>query len=106
MEGTPENTNVDEVIQTIQQTKGIISIHDLHIWSITSGLNALSCHAVVDDAMTISESEEMLRKIEHDLSHHGIQHVTIQLETTAHKHDESILCQIKGEQDGHHHHHH
>lgn len=106
MEGTPENTNVDEVIQAIQQTKGILSLHDLHVWSITSGLNALSCHAVVNDEMTIAESEAMLRKIEHDLSHHGIQHVTIQLETTAHQHDESILCQIKGKQDGHHHHHH
>lgn len=105
MEGTPENLNMDEVILVIKQTKGIISIHDLHIWSITSGLNALSCHAVVDDAMTISESEEILRKIEHDLSHYGIQHVTIQLETTAHKHDESVLCQIKDEQNGHHHHH-
>ncbi|KGR79689.1 cation diffusion facilitator family transporter [Ureibacillus manganicus] len=105
MEGTPENTNVDDVIQTIQKTDGIISIHDLHIWSITSGLNALSCHAVVIDSMTIAESEDMLRKIEHDLLHLGIQHVTIQLETTAHTHDESILCQIKGET-GHHHHHH
>ena len=106
MEGTPENTNVDDVIQTIQITDGIISIHDLHIWSITSGLNALSCHAVVIDSMTIAESEDMLRKIEHDLLHLGIQHVTIQLETTAHTHDESILCQIKGEPGGHHHHHH
>lgn len=106
MEGTPENTNMDEVIQCIQKTDGIISIHDLHIWSITSGLNAMSCHAVVDDAMTIAESEELLRKIEHDLLHLGIQHVTIQLETTAHTHDESILCQIKSEHGGHHHHHH
>jgi len=106
MEGTPDNVNMDEVISTIQKTDGIITIHDLHIWSITSGLNALSCHAVVNDSMTIAESEDMLRKIEHDLIHLGIQHVTIQLETTAHKHDESILCQIKGEQGGHHHHHH
>lgn len=106
MEGTPNNTNVDEVIGILQQAKGIHSIHDLHIWSITSGLNALSCHAVVDDGMTISESESMLRKIEHDLFHQGISHVTIQLETTSHQHDESILCQIKGSQSGHHHHHH
>lgn len=106
MEGTPNNTNVDEVIQILQQVKGIHSIHDLHIWSITSGLNALSCHAVVDDRMTISESESMLRKIEHDLHHQGISHITIQLETTSHQHDESILCQIKGDQGGHHHHHH
>ncbi|WP_438347482.1 cation diffusion facilitator family transporter [Paenibacillus sp. FA6] len=105
MEGTPSNVDVSDVIQTIEQTKGIQGIHDLHIWTISSGLNALSCHAVVDDELTIAESESMLRKIEHDLEHKGITHVTIQLETAAHKHDESILCTIKNEPaHGHHHH--
>ena len=41
MEGTPQNVDVDNVIQTIQNTKDIQGVHDLHIWSITSGLNAL-----------------------------------------------------------------
>lgn len=105
MEGTPKNINVSDVIHTIENIKGIQSIHDLHIWSITSGLNALSCHAVVDGNITIAESERTLRKIEHDLEHKGIQHVTIQLETAAHKHDNSILCNIKNEAPNHHHHH-
>lgn len=105
MEGTPQNVDVNEVIQTIKKTNGILSIHDLHIWTITSGLNALSCHAVVDNQLTIAESDHMLRKIEHDLEHLGIMHVTIQLETTAHQHDNSILCQIKNEPALHHHHH-
>lgn len=106
MEGTPQNVNMDDVIQTIQQTSDVESVHDLHIWSITSGLNALSCHIVVDDQMTIAESELLLRKIEHDLEHKNIQHVTIQLETSAHQHDNSILCTVKAESSGHHHHHH
>ncbi|MFJ7736552.1 cation diffusion facilitator family transporter [Lysinibacillus sp. NPDC097287] len=107
MEGTPQNVNAEDIVKTIKQTKGIKGLHDLHIWSITSGLNALSCHAVVDDQMTIAESEKLLRKIEHDLQHQNIQHVTIQLETMAHKHDNSILCTAKAEaQDAHAHHHH
>lgn len=106
MEGTPQNVDVDKVIQTIKNTKGIRSIHDLHIWSITSGLNALSCHAVVNVQMSIAESEQLLRKIEHDLEHQNIQHMTIQLETSEHKHDDSILCEMKAESPGHHHHHH
>ena len=107
MEGTPQNVNVDDVVKTIQQTKEIKGLHDLHIWSITSGLNALSCHAVVDDQMTIAESEKLLRKIEHDLQHQNIQHVTIQLETVAHQHDNSILCTAKADApDAHAHHHH
>lgn len=104
MEGTPQNVDMDDVIQTIQQTPDVESVHDLHIWSITSGLNALSCHIVVDDQMTIGESERLLRKIEHDLEHKNIQHVTIQLETSAHRHDDSIVCTVKAESSGHHHH--
>ncbi|WP_342514009.1 cation diffusion facilitator family transporter [Sporosarcina sp. FSL K6-1522] len=105
MEGTPQNVIIDDVIQTLQQIPGVESVHDLHVWSITSGLNALSCHIVVDANMTIAESEPLLRKIEHNLEHQNIRHVTIQLETSAHPHDDSILCTVKAESSGHHHHH-
>ncbi len=106
MEGTPDNVEIEKVTEKILKTGGINGIHDLHIWTITSGLNALTCHAVVDEKMTILESEAMLRKIEHDLEHLNIHHVTIQLETSAHRHDESILCNVKAEPSGHGHHHH
>jgi len=105
MEGVPQNVDMDGIIQTIRNAKGVLSVHDLHVWSITSGLNALSCHAVVDDQMTIAESEQVIRRIEHDLSHQNIHHVTIQLETAAHQHDDSILCQVKPEPAEDHHHH-
>ncbi|MEB2282774.1 cation diffusion facilitator family transporter [Lysinibacillus xylanilyticus] len=104
MEGTPSNVDVEEIVQTIVKTNGVHSIHDLHIWTITSGTNALSCHAVVDDQLKIADGEHILREIEHNLEHKGIKHVTIQLETVAHKHDQSILCTIKTEQSNHHHH--
>lgn len=104
MEGTPQNVDVDDVIQTIQNKKGIHSVHDFHVWSITSGLNALSCHAVVDKQMSIAESERLLHQIEHDLEHKNIHHMTIQLETTSHEHDSTILCNVKANSSGHHHH--
>lgn len=44
MEGTLQNIDMKDVIQTIKKTARIQSIYDLHIWSITSGLNALSSH--------------------------------------------------------------
>lgn len=97
MEGTPQNVDAEEIIQIISQTKGIESIHDLHIWTITSGLNALSCHAVVEGGLTIAESEKMLNDIEHHLKHKGISHVTIQLETAAHQHEQSIICKMESE---------
>lgn len=104
MEGTPQNVDVDDVIQTIQNTMGIQGVHDLHVWSITSGLNALSCHAVVNDQMSIAECELLLNQIEHELEHKNIHHMTIQLETTAHQHDNTILCKVKAKSPEHHHH--
>ncbi|MGN1386818.1 MAG: cation diffusion facilitator family transporter [Bacillus sp. (in: firmicutes)] len=104
MEGTPQNVDIDDVIQTIQNTKGIHSVHDLHVWSITSGLNALSCHAVVDAQMTIAESERLLHQIEHELAHKNIHHMTIQLESSSHPHEDAILCNVKKSESGHHHH--
>lgn len=105
MEGTPENVEVGRVTKKILSNHAINSIHDWHIWTITSGLNALTCHAVVDDKMTIAESETLLRSIEHDLEHLNIQHVTIQLETVTHQHDNSVLCIAKAEPSDHHHSH-
>ena len=102
MEGTPSNIDVQEIIQLIEQTDGIESIHDLHIWTITSGTNALSCHAVVNDQLKIAESEHILRKIEHNLQHKGIKHITIQLETSLHRHDNSILCKLENDHEHHH----
>ncbi|WP_077306734.1 cation diffusion facilitator family transporter [Terribacillus halophilus] len=92
MEGTPRNVEMSKIIDCMEKTPGIISIHDLHVWSITSGQNALSCHAVVQGNLLVEESQHMLRNIEHDLEHLGIGHVTIQMETATHTHEESLMC--------------
>lgn len=106
MEGTPSNVVMNEVLAVLQKQPSITSIHDLHIWTITSGLNALSCHAVVATEMTISESEEVLRELEHDLLHLNIHHVTIQLQTSRPEQEDSILCRAEAVIDEHAHHHH
>ncbi|RHW32400.1 cation transporter [Lysinibacillus yapensis] len=104
MEGTPNNIQMDEIIQVFKNKPEIIDIHDLHVWSITSGQNALSCHAVVEGIMTVQESQLLLKSIEHDLSHLGIGHMTVQLEDSKHAHENSILCKNHEENDHHHHH--
>ena len=106
MEGTPKGVKVEEIIDTMKKVPGIISIHDLHVWTITSGQNALSCHAVVDGNLPVKDCQQILRDIEHRLLHQNIHHVTIQLENDEHPHEESILCQAKGDDNHHHDHHH
>lgn len=104
MEGTPHHVHVDDISHILKNTPGIQSIHDLHIWTITSGLISLSCHAVVDAHLTIAESERMLHEIKHILEHNGITHVTIQFETDAHCQTDTMLCQINNTTSTHHHH--
>ncbi|KEO83981.1 cation diffusion facilitator family transporter [Tumebacillus flagellatus] len=107
MEGTPHGISLNQIAEIIRSVEGVHDVHDLHVWSITSGKNALSCHVVLDGAMTIEESQSILREIEHHLSHQKIGHVTIQTEDGAHPHGNSLLCSDT-EHDHHHgdHHHH
>ncbi len=92
MEGTPRGVRFEQVIAAIRAEAGVGAVHDVHVWSITSGRNALSCHLVVDGALTIRDSQPILRDIEHQLIHLGIHHVTIQTEDADHPHQETDLC--------------
>ncbi|WP_281251602.1 cation diffusion facilitator family transporter [Virgibacillus phasianinus] len=105
MEGTPKNVDLDEIIKLMKNVPGIMGIHDLHVWSITSGQNALSCHAVVDGDLSIQESQELLLSIEHELEHKGVGHVTIQMENKEHPHDDSLMCQNEQESSSRQHNH-
>ncbi|MGM8364329.1 cation diffusion facilitator family transporter [Virgibacillus sp. W0181] len=91
MEGTPKNINLDKVIETIENVRGVHRIHDLHVWTITSEQNALSCHAVVDGEITIYESEKILHTVETRLQKIGIQHITVQVESEEHPHDDVLF---------------
>lgn len=93
MEGTPKEIDLENVIQKIKNVEGVLDLHDLHVWSITSGHHALSAHVVVEGGMTINEGQIILQQLEITLSDEGIHHVTIQLENKNHLHDASILCQ-------------
>ncbi|WP_025731549.1 cation diffusion facilitator family transporter [Heyndrickxia ginsengihumi] len=101
MEGTPKGVSIEDVMNTIRSVKGVLNVHDLHIWSITSGKNALSCHVVLNNQISFQDSQVVLREIEHKLQHQGIGHATIQLENEEHPHDESAICSTT--EDEHHH---
>lgn len=101
MEGTPKGISFEEVIEKISSINGVRNVHDLHVWSITSGKNALSCHVVLNNQVNFQESQVILRGIEHKLQHLGIGHVTIQMENEEHPHDVGAVCCA----DEHEHHH-
>jgi cobalt-zinc-cadmium efflux system protein len=77
MEGAPSHVDVDEVRTCLATLPGVTGVHDLHVWSITSGMEALSAHLVVG-AEPSPGILDRTRKVLHD--RFGIHHVTVQLE--------------------------
>lgn len=103
MEGTPKGIEIDNILKTIRSVSGIQDVHDVHVWSITSGRNALSCHAILDGGMTIRESQNILRKLEYELAHKNIGHITVQTENGEHPHEDSVLCTDEESEHNHQH---
>lgn len=84
MEGTPGNIDAARVKAALLELEGVLDVHDLHIWTITSGLNSLSCHLLVEDkpnAQHILQQAVSLLEQRFKLSH-----TTIQVETSALQH--------------------
>lgn len=108
MEGTPADISLVDIEQKLLSQKQVKAVHDLHVWSITSGLNALSCHVVVDGEMSIHESSILIANLEQRLLVLGIQHATIQVESWSHPsveaHSHALVCDISEQpSDGHSH---
>lgn len=78
MESAPRGIDVDEVNNALRQAPGVVGVHDLHVWTITSGLDALSAHVTVEDGEPHSAVLKRLQTMLHD--RFGIDHITIQLE--------------------------
>jgi cobalt-zinc-cadmium efflux system protein len=79
MEGVPLNIDLNGVGQNLAAVPGVISVHDLHIWTPASGAPALSAHVVIESMDDWMKTLEALRSA---LSrHYGIEHVTLQPET-------------------------
>src|SRR5437867_7670966 len=78
LEGTPSHLNISSILADVGSVSGVVSVHDLHVWSITSGMPALSCHVVVrhnEDSSALLAALSRLMRVKYD-----IQHTTIQIE--------------------------
>ncbi|HEY3303919.1 MAG TPA: cation diffusion facilitator family transporter [Candidatus Binatia bacterium] len=79
MQSVPRGINTEEVQRAMEEVTGVIKVHDLHVWSVTSGVFTLSAHAVIhergDPHAILDQMEERLK------SAFAIEHTTIQLET-------------------------
>lgn len=83
LEATPSGIDLDDVRRHLLGAQGVVDVHDLHAWTITSGMPVLSAHVVVDDP---AASGQVLDRVCECLrGHFDIEHSTIQLEPTSHR---------------------
>ncbi|MGD9107419.1 MAG: cation diffusion facilitator family transporter [Desulfobacterales bacterium] len=81
LEATPKDINVEEMLDELRKIKGVKDVHHLHLWTITSGINAMSAHVLIDDLL-ISSSAYILKEIKSLLHNkYRIEHSTIQFES-------------------------
>jgi cobalt-zinc-cadmium efflux system protein len=81
LEATPRDLHVEEMIGDLVRIAGVKEVHHLHLWTITSGIYAMSAHVVIDDVL-ISKSGRILEEIERLLRvKYGMEHITVQFES-------------------------
>ncbi|MFL5382024.1 MAG: cation diffusion facilitator family transporter [Longimicrobiaceae bacterium] len=81
LEGAPAHVDVGAVRAAVLEVEGVEEVHDLHVWTIASGIEALSCHVVVGGRDERRASGEILADV-HKLLHErfGLHHLTVQIE--------------------------
>lgn len=80
LEGTPYGLNIDAMVAEIQAIDGVEDVHDLHVWAIADGMNALSCHINVSEADSL-DAAQVVRDVKALLAdRYQVRHSTIETE--------------------------
>jgi cobalt-zinc-cadmium efflux system protein len=78
MESTPLHLSLEAVQEAIRSVPAVCEVHDLHVWTITSGMESLSAHVVLNPGHEQQASLECVRQVLHE--RFGIDHITIQID--------------------------
>lgn len=106
LDGVPRGMDLTDVIAKIEAIAGVKSLHHVHLWALSTAENALTAHLVVDPKSTFAELAKLKQAIKHELSHQGVQHVTLEIECEG-EHCPDLDCTIVQQGvDAHAHHHH
>ena len=79
MDAVPENIDFKKVKKSILKTDGVEEVHHIHIWALSSTINALTAHVLIEED-EIENWNKIKHKIKHNLEHQNIKHVTLELD--------------------------
>jgi len=77
LEAAPPHIDVEDVVRELRSVEGLDHVHDVHVWTLTSGFVALSAHGVIDDP---ADHARVLDEVQSRMKARGIEHVTFQVE--------------------------
>ncbi|HSH76109.1 MAG TPA: cation diffusion facilitator family transporter [Longimicrobiales bacterium] len=80
LESAPAHVDVEAILADLNGIDGLEDVHDVHVWTLTSGFVALSAHGVIDD---VAHHSRILDEVRTRMRGHGIEHVTFQIELRA-----------------------
>jgi cobalt-zinc-cadmium efflux system protein len=93
LEATPRDVNTEQLVNDVKNVKGVLGVHDLHIWSLTQSLRTMSAHILTED-LPISAGADIQKQINEIVYHrYNIAHATLQLECVNCLPD-SLFCEI------------
>lgn len=78
LEGTPRHLKIPQILKDLGSVKSVVSVHDLHVWAITSEVPAMSCHVVLKSSEDAGSALTALSRLMREK--YGIEHTTIQIE--------------------------
>lgn len=92
MEGTPDHISLQKLHEKLMSVKGVVDVHDLHVWTITSGRDALSAHVLIDQSANPDETLSEISRIAQ--TEFNLTHSTVQVEQTECKSEEGSCTTI------------
>lgn len=81
LDGVPKGINVNEVIAEMKEVEGVLDVHHLHVWAISTSLNAMTAHILIPPSIGLEQQNLIKNKIKHELEHVNIHHATLEFET-------------------------
>jgi cobalt-zinc-cadmium efflux system protein len=98
MQGVPKHINLEAVKNDLTAIKGVIEIHDIHIWSLEGETDVFTAHVVLDNNALKNEPEQTKEAIKITLLKHHIEHSTIEIESRYHC--AGMVCEERDPNDG------
>jgi cobalt-zinc-cadmium efflux system protein len=81
LDGVPKGIDINKVLTEIKEVSGVIDVHHLHVWAISTSQNAMTAHIIIHPNTELEKLNIIKKNIKHELEHINIHHATLEFET-------------------------